>query len=758
MKSQAEIGGETMRREITIRALRCFATTLLTAFAVGLFASEAQAEEDMRYHDLTTNVSTLELGSFFGSDDEFKFADFTGMGLGLEADGWSILGNFDLRRRSAFDAERAYYYRVRGLNLGLDSRTIDAEYKRPGLFGISLFYDEIPKYQTDSAQTFFRDTGTGFLTLPTGWTAITADFDNYSYVNEIDHKRRTAGGEISLILPGHFDFDASYRHQRKRGEKLTAAVMGTDFSSARSQLVPEPLKYTTHQIDSHLRYTVDDFQLQLQYYASGFYNDLDGLAWQDPRNSGAIGVGFDDGALGQKASMPDNWFHQVTASGGFSLPAHSRIMLNAAFGWGTQRDDFLDYTINPLLNDPLGLPRSNLAGKLETRLVTFRFVSKPLPKLGINVAYRWNERHNDTPIDTYFYIRSDFENQNPANARVNRPYSFEQHKVDADVSYRVYKRTKLTVMYEWDRMTRNLQEVEENDEHSVGAKLASRPNRYVNLGARYERSYRSGSYYDCVKPYIAGEPPGAVVNPGCPTTAVLGLQWDENQPRLRKYYMADRHRNDTHAWLTITPLDNLSIGSHLKFIDDDYYNSRFGLTGYRLLSTGVDLSYMATDALNFHAFYNFDRSKREMDSTTSATSFDPDDNWSSKDEDTTDTVGAGFDFDLIPDRLSVGFEYLFARSVGKVDTSTTAGGPISPPFPDNETSLHDISVQAKLQITRNLSMRVGYLFEKFNSHDWATENMCPTCLSGGAAVIASGERPPDYDAHLVSMSLTYRFW
>ena len=124
-------------------------------------------------------------------------------------------------------------------------------------------------------------------------------------------------------------------------------------------------------------------------------------------------------------------------------------MLNAAFGWGTQSDDYLPYTINSNLSVPLGLPRSNLDGKLETRLVTARFVSNPLPKLGINIAYRWNERDNDSPVDTYFRVLSDSRNQSVNDARVNRPYSFEQHKVDADVSYRVYKRTKLTLMYEW---------------------------------------------------------------------------------------------------------------------------------------------------------------------------------------------------------------------------------------------------------------------------------------------------------------------
>ncbi len=91
--------------------------------------------------------------------------------------------------------------------------------------------------------------------------------------------------------------------------------------------------------------------------------------------------------------------------------------------------------------------------------------------------------------------------------------------------------------------------------------------------------------------------------------------------------------------------------------------------------------------------------------------------------------------------------------------TVTAGGPVSPPFPDNETTLHNVSVQGNLQITRNLSMRVGYLFEDFDSADWAIDQVCPACLtfSGNAAVVATGESSPQYSAHLVSLSLIYRF-
>jgi opacity protein-like surface antigen len=146
-----------------------------------------------------------------------------------------------------------------------------------------------------------------------------------------------------------------------------------------------------------------------------------------------------------------------------------------------------------------------------------------------------------------------------------------------------------------------------------------------------------------------------------------------------------------------------------------------------------------------------------MDATSSR-SFNQDANWSSKDKDTTNTVGVGFDFDVLPERLALGVEYLFAKSKGRVDTVTDALGPISPPFPDNETTLHNVSIQGNLEITRNLSLRAGYLFEDFDSRDWAINSMCPSCLTGNNNVVTSGERPPHYSAHLVSMSLIYRFW
>jgi MtrB/PioB family decaheme-associated outer membrane protein len=763
-------------RQGTPRAIRFFVMVIVTVLAFCLLASTASGgdEGDSKYHDLTTLPSSAELGFLYNTANDYKFGDFTG----LVDEDFSVLGNIDIRRRSAFDADRAFYYRLRGLNLGLDSRYVDFEYKQPGVFGLSFIFDEMPKYTTDSSQTFYVNPGNSFLMLPAGWDpGPNPDPDEMTELEDnlrgydIKFKRRTLGGGVSWVLPSNIDMDASYSHQTKKGDRLVGAMIGRNGGDPRSVVVPEPIDYITHQIDSHIRYTGDDLQLQLQYYASGFDNNNNRFGWESPYTAAGGWnpvAGFPTG-IGQKAQMPDNWFHQFTTSGGFNLPANSRLMLNTAFGWGIQNDDYLPYTVNSGLLTPFGLPRNDLDGLLQTRLVTVQFVSKPISKLGIKVGYRWSDRDNDSKRDTYFRVRSDAGNlpittvpdQNPEDARINRPYSFTQHKVDADLSYDIYRRTKLTLFYDWDRRERDYQEVKTNNEHTFGVKLITRPNSWFNGGGRYERSYRDGSHYNCVRPLIKTEPAGLLTNPGCPKEPGTDEEW-ENQPSLRKYYMADVKRDNARLWFNLVPMDNVSLGFNIRYIKDDYHNSKFGLTEHRIVSSGVDLSYAPTNQLQINAFYNYEKSESDMESVTFGgnpdDSYDPLFYWNSEDRDVFQTVGVGVDYDVIPDCFSFGVQYLYVQSKGSVYTDSALGD-VLPTFPDNKTNLHDVSVYGNFQITDQLSMRVGYLFEDFESNDWAKDKVCPQCLnsSGSAAVIASGEHSPDYSAHLVSWSLIYEF-
>jgi hypothetical protein len=54
----------------------------------------------------------------------------------------------------------------------------------------------------------------------------------------------------------------------------------------------------------------------------------------------------------------------------------------------------------------------------------------------------------------------------------------------------------------------------------------------------------------------------------------------------------------------------------------------------------------------------------------------------------------------------------------------------------------------------NLSLRLGYLFEKFSLSDWAYDGVGTQTL---ADVVTIGEDGPDYRAHLASWSFVYKF-
>jgi len=762
------------------RGIRLQGVAIAIALAVGAGGAARADDDDQKYHDLVTLESRAEIGFHWGSENDEEYGDYTG----LERDGFSVLGSFDLRRRSAYDAELPWYVRTRGLNLGLDSRYVDALVEMPGRFALDFLFDEMPKHQTDSARTPFRNLGTNFLMLPPDWVPGTNPTPAQMSTLEaslrdvrVSHQRQTYGGGASLVLTDQIDLDGHYRRETKKGNKISSGMFGLNGGNPRSIVIFEPLDYVTHQIDSNLRYTSDLVQLQLGYYGSAFENDDHFVQWQNPFTAVGGGGGYDPAAaypaFGQKSVMPDNWFHQGTASAGINLPLNSRLMLNGAFGWGRQDEDFLPYA-NPAImfsNPPtLPLPRDDLDGKVTTGNASFLLTSSPLPKLDLSLGYRWNERDNQSPVDVYYRVLNDSGSagaldQNPANARINRPYSFRTHEVDADVGYEILPRTKLTLFYGWKLTDRHLQEVGESDEHTFGLKVVSRPHRRISGGGRFERAYRDNDGYDCVAPWLEGEPPQAFGTdvPGCllqPDGTQLGDIAFENHPDARKFNMAKRRRTASHLWWRFALLHTLSLGIDARYSHDDYFDSELGLTDYRTFAPGVDLSWVPTEWLSFHLFYEYEETRSKQDAIDNDGSDYPvTRGWSGRDKDVFHTTGAGLEIVAIPDRLTISADYLFARSRSQIDMDVNSDLTPGLPFPDDFTELHDVSLRSELHVTRNLSVRLGYLWERLRARDWSTDRVCPGCLdfSGNSAVIVSGEDSPAYDAHLASFSVVLRF-
>ena len=268
--------------------------------------AKEDAKEAQALRELTTQASEIELGFLFNDVDgePSAFAQYRG----LVDDQFYVLGNVDIFRRAPWDGESTEYYRLRGLNLGLDSRSVDAEYGRQGLFGLSFLFDELPVYKTRSAETFFLGVGGSHLRLPPGWvagtradsplpgqitppaypTAFQTSIENNLDSMHIGWQRRKLGGGFSMVLPAELEFDAHYSYETKRGEKLLGSTFGTSGGNPRAVIIPERIEYNTQQIDGALRYGGEHLQLALEYFGSGFDDGVNSQIWMNPYVAGAL--------------------------------------------------------------------------------------------------------------------------------------------------------------------------------------------------------------------------------------------------------------------------------------------------------------------------------------------------------------------------------------------------------------------------------------------------------------------------------------
>jgi hypothetical protein len=128
-------------------------------------------------------------------------------------------------------------------------------------------------------------------------------------------------------------------------------------------------------------------------------------------------------------------------------------------------------------------------------------------------------------------------------------------------------------------------------------------------------------------------------------------------------------------------------------------------------------------------------------------------NWRQRDDDEVDTVGLGFAWTAIADRLTVRSDFVYSR----VEEAVHVGGPVLPDpqsFPNNDSRLFDASIQLELRVVEHVSARVGYLFEHYDAEDWAIQDVWPSTIP---EVLTLGNDNPDYNAHLVGFSLEYAF-
>jgi MtrB/PioB family decaheme-associated outer membrane protein len=645
---------------------------------------------------------TLDVGVGSVSDKSSKFGEYNG----LNKKGGFFIGDGAVRSRG----EDGAYWNLNASNLGLDSRSLDAEGGQQGKYKLLLKYDELPHFISDSAQTPFVGNGGASLTLPAGFpAATTATMPLAGTLQQVDlaTQRNRLGVGASWIPLRDWEYAVNFRHETKEGTKRTAGA----FFVNSAQLV-EPVDYVTDQVDASASYTVGKWQAKLAYYGSSFRNNNDSLNWQNPFT---FLPGFPGAGAGQLALPPDNQFHQVLASAGYQFSDRTRASADIAFGRMTQNDNFLPFAT------AVAGPGGSLNGRAATLDVGLKLSSAVTDRLRLNAAYTHNDRDNQTPQSLYQVVSTDMF---PGTPRTNLPYSFKQDKLKLSADYKASASTKASVGVDHDAHKRTFQEVDTTREDTAWGKISSRALDKLDLTFKLAHGERRNSGYQ----------------------VIAGITPPEN-PLLRKYNMANRTRETAGLRVDIAAAENVSLGLGVDWSKDAYTDSTIGLNSGTDFNLNGDVSVVLAPQTSLHFFANHEEIESKQFGSQAFSTAD----WSGQNKDRIDLVGLGVKHTVIENKLDVGADYAYTRSKGEIIVSNGLSGPS---FPNLSTSLNSLKLYATYRLKDNVSLQAGYWYERYDSKDWMLDGVAPGTIPN---VLALGLQPPQYRVNVIRLSVRYKF-
>jgi len=706
--------------------------------------------------------SDWQVGLIYSSADSFKAGEYTG----IEEEGFYPAGSFLVRNISAYDDKSTKYSEASGTILGMNSRSLYGKYGEQGKYGVYADYDELPHFQIGDARSLFVGAGTTFQTTPAGWTTgdLTSDLTAnnpgvFPSNNQVDIKtdRTTLGGGLSWIPAEHWLVKGNYHHQIKDGTEHLAAYFGEDPDEARSSTLIIPVDYNFDDFDMGISFANEKYQLDLRYYLSLFNNDNKSVIWQNPFSSPATA----DHVFGQTSLPPDNRAHQFVLTGGYNFGETSRVSADVSYAKMLQNDAFLPYTINPNLTANIPLPRANLDGEVDKIHATFNFSTRPWRKLDLGARYNYDDWDNNTPRTQYFIVMQDAVDQNPDPAeldnRINRNYSFRQQKAELNAGYRLTNQTKLSLGYDYDWHERNYSEVAITREHTGKVKLSSSLTSMASGWIEYAYSDRNGSNYVVNRPLLSNASPEFIAaTAGCTTFPFTDCR--SNDPWQRKFYLANRVKQQMTGSLTIMPADLISLGLIGRYANENYDETIVGLTDLERYDVTIDVGYTPTTNIDTYAYYTQEFIARHQSGlTTDQESITPTPvQWKLSNEDSSFTLGAGIKWSKIRGKYDLTADYIFSKALTNIDPTNFVGTPPPPavPFPDLVTDIQSFRLTGDYHLKDNVIMRLTYMFEHFSTKNWALDGVGQNTIG---QVITLGNQSPDYNDHIFGLSVIYKF-
>jgi len=682
--------------------------TALAATLVGAFApAYGQEDEDLRR--LTKPQSTVEAGVGVVSDDNLRFGQYTG----LHEEGAYLLLGADVNRRN--DATGTWL-RLRGRNLGLDSRDLRFEHERQGNWGYFIDFSQTPRFSP-----YIVNTTLGGIKGQVQQEGAVPARDL-----RLETRRDTLTFGVKKQLGSGFDAGATFRNEQKNGTRL--------YGTASGRFSVDPIDYDTNQVEGTVGYTDERLQLVLGYYGTAFNNANKSLTLLN--NVGAP-VGTTPVAL-----PPDNQSHQLSLAGGYSLTQTTRAMFKAAYGRITQEDQFFT---TPLAS----VPRSDLGGRINTTLLQAGVSSRPLPRLGLRADLRYEERDDNTPI--FVYTTPGLTTTHNGQ---NEPRSFKNMIGKLEASYALPASFRLTGGLEREDRKRNTSPVrsvshrDETEETSYKLDLRRSLSETVNGAVSFVHSEREGSDW-LVNTRNDGSIGSNLIHP---------------------LHLADRDRDKLRLSLDWTPVERLSLQLMAEAAQDDYSGRTLGPREGRASFLSLDAGYTFSEKWQALAWTSRSDTRAEQATCLGALATPPavpvptnigvtcpttagSGVWEARLRNVGDALGLGLKGQPTG-VLELGAELSWTKDTGEFRQAAITPGVIAPAIPDAVYRITTLKLNARYALARNSGVRLQYIFDRFKTDDWYWTGWVYADTGTPATTVS---QDPVQEVHFIGASYYYHF-
>lgn len=612
-------------------------------------------------------------------------------------------------------ASESYRLKWAAEDLALDSRKLTVTGGKPGTFGFRLAYSELPYRLFNTTETVFSGSG-DTLSLPSGWipasqtpnmpglaTALRPRF--------VESDRKTLGVGGDFEAGPRFSLFADYRRQQKEGVDI---VGGSNFAQA--ALLPRVFDFQTDLVDAGVRYSSGPLNLKFAWFGSFFDNSAGSLTWDNPFQT------FPGAGQGRMAVEPDNSFTQLSLSGTYRAEVLDTVIgFTAATGQGEQDEDLLAYTINSQVSAG-ALPRARLDGKVDTSNYALTVTSRPIEKARVRLSYRYDERDNQTPQDSWSRVVVD--GFLAPDTDTNVPYSYQRTKLSVVGDYRLLDTLNVAAGYENTALDRDFLDVLEQTEESSYGQLRWRPTPALELDARGGTARREVDSFDGGYAALVGQ-----------------------NPLLAKYYLAYRYREFGDLTLAFTPADlPVSVSLNAMYADDSYTESRLGLLAAEELHLSADLGWTVSEKASLY----LNAGSQSIEAEQAGSSIFAAPNWSATHDDDFMTYGAGLRYRQLAGKVDLMLDYSRADGESEIVVDPPAG--LQSEFPELESGYEDLRLVLSFSTSARLRWDLKFRYYRFETEDWGLQGIAPDTVP---SLLSLGAEPYDEDVFAVGLAVRY---